>query len=114
MNLKDIISSYKKGNSTEKLGIISDITTLITALITVITGQLLTIKFVINEDSFIAIAFYIIAMGISLIFLFLYLKAIRYLITEYRSFLIQIATILIATGGIIFVMVIIWSFVLTF
>ncbi|MEK4149035.1 hypothetical protein NST02_18390 [Robertmurraya sp. FSL W8-0741] len=114
MNIKELFNSYKNGDSTEKLGIISNLVTIFTAITALITGQLLTLKFVISNTTFIAIAFYIIAMGISLLIFFYYLKGSAILLKTYKSFLVQVSMILIATGALIFAWVIIWSFILTF
>lgn len=113
MNIKEIVEKYKECDSADKLGIISNITTIISAVIAIITSQILTIKYVIEGTALIRISFYIVAMGISILVFFFYIKGIAYLIKEYKSFLVQSATILIATGSLLLFLVIIWSFVIT-
>ncbi|WP_368298374.1 hypothetical protein [Cytobacillus firmus] len=113
MNIKEILNNFKNGDSTKRLGILSDIVTIFTAVITLITTQILTLKFVITDTTIIKIAFYIFAMGISLLLLYFYLKAVSYLLKEYKSFLVQSAAILMITSSLILLMVTIWSFVLT-
>lgn len=112
MNLKEIITKYKEGNSIDRLGIIGNVVTIISTIVALVTGQLLTLKFIVDETTFIAIAFYIIAMGISLLVFFLFLKILSLIINLYKSYLIQAALFLIILGIMLLVLVIIWSFVL--
>ena len=56
------------------MGIIGNVVTIISTIVALVTGQLLTLKFIVDETTFIAIAFYIIAMGISLLVFSFFLK----------------------------------------
>ncbi|MDU5143539.1 MAG: hypothetical protein E6230_15275 [Paenibacillus dendritiformis] len=113
MNIKEIIMKYKEGNSLDKLGIIGNFVTIITAAITLVTGQLLAFEFVIKETTFIRISFYTATMGLSLLLLFIFLKSLSLFIKTFKSFMLQIAVFLISFAFLSLILTTIWSFVLT-
>ncbi|MGW8428844.1 hypothetical protein ACWGJQ_25930 [Peribacillus simplex] len=112
--IKELIENFKSGDSTQKLGIISDLISIITAVVTLITAQAFAVKFVITETTIIKTAFYILAMSISLFVIFFYLKGISFIRKEYKSLLVQSAFILCFTSFFIFITYTVWSFFLSF
>lgn len=113
MKITEIINKFKSGDSTQKLGIISDLVSIFSALATLVTAQFFAFKFVITETTIIKTAFYILAMGISLLAIFFYLKTISYIRKELESFMIQLALILILSSLFILLMYTLWILVLT-
>jgi len=113
MNLREIIKNYRNGNSVEKLAIISSAVTIITAFIAVITGQIFTIKFVFDDTTFIRVAFYIMAMGVSLLFIYLFLALSSGLRRISPSVLLTISFIIMSLGILVLGIFTIWDFVLT-
>lgn len=112
MNLKEIVNIFKKGDSTQKLGILSDIVTLFTALIALITSQIFTLKFILDDITFIMIAYYMAAMGLSLLITFTYIKGVSFFIKTYNSYLLKSAWFLLFSAVVILILVTIWSYML--
>jgi len=112
MDIKEIITQYKNGDSAEKLSIISSITTIITAAFALITGQLVTMKFLINEITLIMFGIYMGAMAISILLLYFYLFFIKLIRKEIESFLLKLFFFLIANVFLLFANIILWIFIL--
>lgn len=113
MNIREIIANYRNGNSVEKLAIISSVITIITGFIAIITSQIFTIKFVFDDTTFIRIAFYIIAMGASLLLIYIFLALSSLIRRTSPSFLLTISFIFMALGIVVLGLFTLWSLVLS-
>jgi len=113
MNIKEIVNKYKDSDSTGKLGIISDLITIFATIVAIITSQIFTIKFVFDELTIIRIAFYMVALGITLLIIFIYIEFISYVKKEFPSRLFNCSINLIIGGIIVLLMYTVWAFVFT-
>lgn len=112
MDFKEIVEKYQSEDSTVKLGILSNVITLFTAALAIITSQVFSVKYF-EVETVIKIAFYIGAMGLSLFVLFFYLKWGSYILQIYKSLLLQLSIILFGVCSFILFMAFIWGFVLS-
>lgn len=86
MDIKEIITKYNKADSTEKLGIISNIVTIITAIIALVTGQILTFNFVFESTSLTILGFYMLGMSFSTMLLGFYFWSLKKISIVFKSF----------------------------
>ena len=114
MNLKDILNNYKKGSSIDKLGIISNLITIFTAVVAIITSQIFAMKFVFDESTLIRTIFYLFAFGLTLLVLHVSFKVTKLFLSEKFDFLFKISLIILFNTCMLFITYIIWSFMLTF
>ncbi len=114
MKLKEIIMKYKEGNSLDRLGIVGNIVTIISAVVALVTGQLLTIKFIFDESTFMLIGFYIIAMGVTLLLIYLFWALASICIKALKPILFGLSVVIILFGFLSLIISNIWYLVLSF
>lgn len=111
--MNEIINQFKDGDSNDKLSIISNLLTIATTIITIVVGQVLTLKFSFNDYTFIVLAFYIGALALTCLAVYLFLKSINFTLISVKSFWLRLFFILISLSALLLLTTTIWSFVLT-
>lgn len=113
MNIKEITTKYKDGNSVDKLGIISNVVTIVTAIIALATGQILTFNFVFESTSLTILGFYLLGLSLSTLLLGFYFWSLKKISTVFDSFFVKTSLYLSSTTTQLFCNIIIWEFILS-
>lgn len=114
MKLKEIFNIYKEGNSVDKLGIIGNIVTIVSAFFALIAAQLFSIKYLFEGTTYIKVSFLVITLGVSFIILYLcnfFLSLTKGFI---KSLLLRYGVNIIFFGVMFLLATNIWLFILTF
>lgn len=113
MKIKGLIDDYKKGSSSEKLSIVSNVITIFTAVLTLIVGQILTLRFAIDVTTFIILGYYLVALGLSLTCIFLYIQVVTFLWRGYESYTLKLGFIIMFAGVLVLILLTIWDFIIS-
>lgn len=112
MKISEIHKDYMNGSPSEKLSIISSLLTVVTFILAIITSQFFAFKYIVDSRTYIAIGLYLLALGISLIVVYLYQLWVQFINKTYEQLILKVAFILIATSSFAFSLVVIWTFIL--
>ncbi|WP_404351655.1 hypothetical protein LG311_10225 [Sutcliffiella horikoshii] len=113
MKIKELVAEYKNGSSTDKLSIVSSVITIFTAVLTIIVGQVLTLRFAINVTTFIVLGYYLFALGLSLTCIFLFIQLATFTWKLYESFILKLGLVTMLAGVSVLILLTIWDFIIS-
>ncbi|MEH7401601.1 hypothetical protein V7148_11480 [Gottfriedia acidiceleris] len=110
--LKDLYNTFKDSDSAGKLGILSDVLSIMTFLFTITIGQLIAMKFVIESVTFVIISWYLVGLGVNLLLFYLVKIAYSDLLGGLKSKILRVALFIILSGLFLLLTTGIWAFLI--